>query len=237
MAAAGPPDRKFSEAAFLSEVFHSLSQPLTALHCTLDLALECDRTVEQLRASVQSALDNAERLRQQLLLTRALKDAADPGEIAEPVDICALFRELGDDFSPLFDSTGRELAIDIGVERLRVRADERRLTQALFTFLEYLFRYLPEGATLSVSLDQGAAGRAEIRIDSPSCLPIGPDCVEYGSPCSCETELLRRTFLAVNGEFELTSCDSGRSVWLGTLPLIEERTGFQESSNPAPIAF
>lgn len=236
MAAAGAPDGKFSEAAFLSEVFHSLSQPLTALYCTLDLALECDRTVEQLRASVQSALDNAERLRRQLLLTRALKDAADPGELAEPVDVCALLRELGDDMLPLFESTGRELAIHIGVEGLLVRADKRRLTQALFTFLEYLFRYLPEGATLSVFLNRGTVGRAEIRIASPSCLPVGPDCGEYGSR-SCETELVRRTFLAVNGEFELTSCDSGRSLWLGTLPLIEERTGFQESSNPALIAF
>jgi len=237
MAAAGAPDRKFSEAAFLSEVFHSLSQPLTALHCTLDLALQCDRTVEQLRASVQSALDNAERLRQQLLLTRALKDAANPGELAGPVDVCALLRELGDDMFPLFDSASRKLAIHIDAEGLRVRADKCRLTQALFTFLEYLFRYLPEGATLSVSLDQGKAGRAEIRIDSPSCLPVGPESGEYRSPCSCEIELVRRTFLAVDGEFDLMSCDSGRRVWLGTLPLVEERTGFQESSNPAPIAF
>ena len=235
MASASAPDGKFSEAAFLSEVFHSLSQPLTALYCTLDLALECDQTVEQLRASVQSALDNAERLRRQLLLIRALKMPPIPANLPNPSNL------------RLAPRIGRRYAPSVRVDRPRAshphrrrRATgacrQRRLTQALFTFLEYLFRYLPEGATLSVSLDRGTAGRAEIRIASPSCLPVGPDCGEYGSH-SCETELVRRTFLAVNGEFELTTCDSGRSLWLGTLPLIEERTGFQESSNPALIAF
>src|SRR5580658_4323384 len=109
MARTSAPDQRSSEAAFLSEVFHSLSQPLTALHCTLDLAMQHDRTTEQLRASVQSALDNAERLRRRLLLIRALQDAENPGDTSELVDVNALLRELCDDMSPLFESTGRKL--------------------------------------------------------------------------------------------------------------------------------
>ncbi len=221
MASTSAPDQRSSEAAFLSEVFHDLSQPLTALHCTLDLALQQDRTVVQLRASVQSALDNAERLRQRLLLIRALKDANDPGEFAELIDVSALLRELAEDMSPLFDSSGRTLALHIGDEPLLVRADKTRLVRGLFAFVEYLFRYLPERATLAVGLDHGTEGRAEIRIESPGYLPVGPDSGAGGSPYSCETELVRRTFLAAGGEFELTSCDTDRSVWLGTLPLAE----------------
>jgi len=213
-------DRKSSEAAFLSEVFHSLSQPLTALHCTLDLALECDRTVEQLRVSIQSALDDAERLRQRLLLTRALKDAADPGPLVEAVDVGALLRELCDDMAPLFDSAGRNLTLNIELEGLLVRANKSRLAQALFTFLEYLFRYLPEGATVSVLLGVGSDHHAEIRIESPSCLPVGWNSGDHDAGYSCETELVRRTFLAMGGEFALAGGASPRSVWLGTLPTV-----------------
>ncbi len=211
-------ETKSSEAAFLSEVFHNLSQPLTALHCTLDLALQRDRTLKQLRASVQSALDDAERLRQRLLLMRALNDAGAPGELLEVTDLSALLRELGDDMSPLFASAGRRFELDIRCQPLLVRADNRRLMRALFAFVEYLFRYLPEGALLSIGLDRGKAGEAEMHIDAASCLPVGPESGNFTAPYSCETELVRRTFQAAGGRFVLLSCASDRSVWLGTLP-------------------
>ena len=62
---------------FASSVFHDLSQPLTALHCSLELALLQDQTIEEFRASVEGALRAADRLRQQLLLLRELHDADD----------------------------------------------------------------------------------------------------------------------------------------------------------------
>ena len=65
---------------FAANVFHDLSQPLTALHCSLELALARDQTIEEFRASVEAALHNAERLRQRLLLLRELSDADDPGD-------------------------------------------------------------------------------------------------------------------------------------------------------------
>ncbi len=78
----------------VSEVFHNLSQPLTALHCELELALRRDRTVEELRSSIQAALEDAARLRQRLLLVRALSDAADPGDLSQPTELCELFRHM-----------------------------------------------------------------------------------------------------------------------------------------------
>jgi signal transduction histidine kinase len=219
MAASRVANPNRSQEAFLSEVFHSLSQPLTALHCTLDLALQHDRTAQQLRASVQSALDNAERLRRRLLLIRALQDAENPGDTSELVDVNALLRELCDDMSPLFESTGRKLELQIAAKPLPVRADKARLLRGLFVFLEYLFRYLPEGATLSVILDRIKGRGAEICIEGPCSLPVGPDDGNCRPTYSCEAELVRRTFKAAGGEFALTSYDSDGSAWLGTLPL------------------
>jgi hypothetical protein len=53
----GRQEEKYNLIVF--EVFHSLSQPLTALHCSLELSLQRDQTVEELRAGIQTALENA----------------------------------------------------------------------------------------------------------------------------------------------------------------------------------
>ena len=41
----GADDVDVLQSAILSEVFHDLSQPLTALECNLELSLRCDQTV------------------------------------------------------------------------------------------------------------------------------------------------------------------------------------------------
>ena len=218
----GAPESKSSpESTLISEVFHSLSQPLTALHCSLDLALRRDRTLQQLRASVQTALDNAERLRQRLLLIRALNDAADPGDVSQAIDLSALLRELGEDMLPLFESAERTLELQIDCGPLLVRADKAKLAQALFCFLEYLFRYLPERGRLAICLDRCGGEQAEIKIDTASCLPVAPGEEAAASPYSCEIELVRRTLVAAGGEFGLLSCTEGRSVWRAALPLAQ----------------
>jgi signal transduction histidine kinase len=207
-----------SEAAFISEVFHNLSQPLTALNCTLDLALQNDRTYEQLRASVQSALDHAERLRQRLLLVRALNDACEPGEPAPPTDLPALLRDLEEDLSPVFESAGRSFVLRTRCGPLLVPAERMRLMRCLLVLLEYLLVYLAEGETLGLTVVRRAAHQAEIRIEGAFSLPIGP--LDDGHLHSCEIELTRRTFAAAGGEFALDRATADRGVCVGTLPLV-----------------
>ncbi len=216
---AGSPKPRSAETAFVSEVFHSLSQPLTALHCSLDLALRRDRTLKQLRASVRAALDNAERLRQRLLLARALNDAIDPGDLSHGTDLSKLLGQLCEDMLPLFESAGQRLQLSGDGGSLLVRADETRLKQALFCFVEYLFRYSPAGALLNISFAVVNEQQAEILIDTAACLPLSPEDDGSASPYSCEIELVRRTFRAPGGEFDLLGCESGRSIWRATLPL------------------
>lgn len=206
--------------ALISEVFHSLSQPLTALHCELELALRRDQTVEEWRGSVQTALEDAERLRQRLLLVRALNDASDPGDLSRPTELTGLLRQLQEDMLPLFASAGQKFELELECGTVQVRGNEARLTRALFAFLEYLFRHSAEGSVLAVRLQVLAGRQVGILISAATCLPVAPSADETAStPYSCEMEMARRTFRAVDGEFTLVSATADQSVWRATLPL------------------
>ena len=216
-ATAAPAQEVTPHHAFVSEVFHNLSQPLTALHCSLELALNRDRTVEELRGSIQTALENAERLRQRLLLVRALADAAEAGDLSQPADLAELFRELREDMAPLCESAGVRLDVQNEARAILVRGNQARLAQAMFCLLEYLLRYAPPGATIAIRI-RASEEQAEILISAAGALPVGPS-LHGAEPYSCEIEMARRTFGAVGGEFKLEEYRPDSSVWRATLAL------------------
>jgi signal transduction histidine kinase len=221
--AAGEQSLEF-QRSFISAVFHNLSQPLTALHCVLDLSLRHDQTTEELRGSIQTALENAERLRQRLLLVRALSDASDSGDISQPVELRDLLRELQEDMLPLFDSAGKRLEVktetEISDRSLLVRGNRTRLLRALFCFVEYLLRYSPKGSVLSLRVAPQQGRLAELRIEAASCFPLAPATENSDEVVlSCEIELARRSLRAAGGELTLLSALADHSSWRATLPL------------------
>ncbi|MGA7459207.1 MAG: hypothetical protein WBW69_03235 [Candidatus Korobacteraceae bacterium] len=220
----------------VSEVFHNLSQPLTALHCSLELSLQRDQTVEELRSGIQTALENAERLRQRLLLVRALAAAFDAGDLVQPTDLAELFRDLHRDMLPLFAASGVGLELDIDRYPILVRGNKDRLLQALFCFLEYLLRYARTGNTIAIRV--AASGKqAEVVIHADSSLPIGNSAESPAgidpTPYSCEIEMARRSFRAPGGEFALTSYRPDATVWRATLPCSEKISLSVDSGNRA----
>ena len=217
MSGAREPETLASEA-LISEVFHSLSQPLTALSCTLELGLQRDQDIEQLRGSVQTALENAEHLRQRLLLVRALNDASEDSELAV-VQLDTVLRELADDASVLFRAAGKRFALTIEAARCLVRLDRVRFVRALWVFLEYLLHYLVPKGLLTMDVKAGGQDQVQIRIDSMSCLPMSPASKRSAEPYSCEIELLRRTLAAAGGTMAMIQCDHERTIWLVTLPV------------------
>jgi signal transduction histidine kinase len=204
-----------AERALISEIFHALSQPLTALQCSLDLALRRDRTWKQLRASVQTALDHAERLRQRLLLARALNAAFEPAE-TEIINFGELLGELHEEMAPLFESFGKRLELRICGEPVFVGGNKSRLRQALFVLIDYLLRYSASEEPLRMELSRSEQHQAQLRIEASSCLPVSPGGEPRVTPC--EIELARRTFVAAGGDFRWPDQDSRRGVWLATLP-------------------
>ena len=203
--------------SFISEVFHNLSQPLTALHCSLELALDRDTSLEQLRASVQTALESAERLRQRLMLVRAISEATDPGDLSQPTNLIELLEDLRDDMLPVFASAGVNLEVQTGKASVWVRGNRCRLQRAVFCFLEYLLRYADESGTVAICV-AASGSHATMKISCPGFLPVGgsPHCAEP-EPYSCELEMARRTFHAAGGEFALATYRPDATVWHATL--------------------
>jgi K+-sensing histidine kinase KdpD len=216
---AGGHDLGVLQSAVLSEVFHDLSQPLTALECNLELSLRCDQTIADFVDRIETALETVERLRQRMLLVHALNHAGDLGGITDTADLNQIIRELHGDLLPVFEAGHRRLALETIPFAAKVRVPRKRLMQALFYFLEYLLRYAPEESTTNLQVDLTEQGMAALRIVSESCLPLTPfgdNCVE---PYACEVELVRRTFRALGGNFQFVSADPCHNVWLATLPL------------------
>jgi signal transduction histidine kinase len=211
------PQEVASHRSFVSDVFHKLSQPLTALHCSLELSLARDETTEEYRASVEAALENAERLRQSLLLMRELSDADDPGNISLPVALHKLLLDLREDLLPVFESAGVDL--DVTCDAVQVRGNEANLTRAFFYLLEYLQRTSPR-SSLNVYVQQKNRQQVEIRITLFSAVPAADSGADLCDPASAGAlEIARRTFRAVGGDLVLVESAAEQSVWIATLPL------------------
>jgi signal transduction histidine kinase len=205
------------QQSFVSDVFHKLSQPLTALHCSLELSLARDETADEYRASVEAALQNAERLRQHLLLMRELSDADDPGDTSLPVALHKLLLELQEDLLPVFESAG--VGFDMTCDPVQVRGNKAKLTRAFFYLLEYLLRSSQRGR-LKVSVEWKNPQPVAIKMTlsgAPSSPASGDD---LRDPMSAgEADIARRTFRAVGGDLALAGCESEQSVWIATLPV------------------
>jgi C4-dicarboxylate-specific signal transduction histidine kinase len=196
------------QGRFISDVLHKLSQPLTALHCSLQLSLERDQTADEFRVSVEAALHNAERLRENLLLLRELCDADDPGDISAPVQLQELLQETQQDFLPVCESAGGCFTVRCGP--VQVRGNGAKLRRAFFYLLECLLRRY-ESRSLGISVKR-KNGRVQIRLAFSgaklAAIPMNDACDPIATG---EMEIARRTFRAVGGDLAAVE-SAGRST-------------------------
>lgn len=81
---------------YLSEAFHSLSQPLTALQCGLELAVAVPRSQKEYERRIGEALQSTGSLREMMSALRELVEAEDPGEDAKEIEWGELLSSLSD---------------------------------------------------------------------------------------------------------------------------------------------
>jgi len=189
--------RTAGQSTFVSDVLHKLSQPLTAMQCSLELSLVRDRTAEEFRASVEAALQNAERLRQNLLLLRELSDADDPGDVSTPVQLHALLQEFQQDFLPVCESAGGFFRVDCSPQR--VRGNAAKLRRAFFYLLEYLLRS-SQRRSLDVTAQPVSGRSVEIRMSFSGVKLAAVPTNDSDSTATGELEIARRTFRAAGGD-------------------------------------
>jgi hypothetical protein len=216
--AAANPEAIAPRRDFASNVFHQLSQPLTALHCSLELALVRDQSVEEFRASVEAALHAAQRLRQRLLLLRELSDADDPGDTSTlPLD--GLLRQLRDDMLPLFESAGR--SFELACEPAQVAANEAKLMRGFFYLLEFLLRCPSPDNPFAMRAERTQQSQVEICIAGCAARLAAGTPEDYSGPdWDGGLEIARRTFRAIGGDLTWIASTDLPGIWMVRLPCV-----------------
>jgi len=118
---------------YLSEAFHSLNQPLTALHCVIELALLQPRSSEEYRLRLLESLGLVDRIFELTAGVRELVEAEGPG-LTREFAVSELLREVTDKYGAIASSRVELKVLDEGV----VTADFDRLSKALIRLLEQL---------------------------------------------------------------------------------------------------
>src|SRR3974390_1021528 len=148
------------ENAFVSEVLHDLSQPLTALECGLELSLRQDKTVAEIPNGMDTLLEAAQLLRRRVLELRALQDAADAGNTSAPVAVNVLLENLQDDLSPVTELA--KIGLVVKCRPARAYGNAERLRNGFFHLLEALLRQCPSGGSVTLTGTRSSASLMEL---------------------------------------------------------------------------
>jgi hypothetical protein len=127
---------KESQRELLSQVFHLISQPMTALQCSLEFALNAKEDPEQRQSWVECALESSERLRSRLSLAREMAEADDGNGTTQTVELQSLLQEAFEQLQPLFETAGD--TPQLSCDRLEVAGERTRLLRAFLYVLQSL---------------------------------------------------------------------------------------------------
>lgn len=134
----------------ISEAFHTLNQPLTGLHCGLEIALQKPRSDGEYRQRIGSGLENAGVILQLVRAIRQLVDAADPGERFGTVDLALVLSQLRSEL----EVVGEALRVEVAVQcetSCKVMADPTKLMAALGTLADEHLRSATPGTQVEIT--------------------------------------------------------------------------------------
>jgi hypothetical protein len=133
--------------SFVSEAFHSFHQPLTALHCGLELSLLKERDEADYRQRLQDALTSAGAILELNKAMRELVEATDPGENFGRVELKPLLAKLAEDLS--YSAEPGLVALRMACpEQVFVAADADKFARNLGNLGMVLLRSADLGAAL-----------------------------------------------------------------------------------------
>jgi signal transduction histidine kinase len=135
----------------LPAIIHRLSQPLTALHGALELALMTSRSIEEYRSALKEMLTQADSLLSMLGSLRELVDAEELGGSNEAARLEVLAEEAIGELRPLADSRSVSLTFNPR-GTLPLRADVGKLRLAVYKVIHHAVAGSPKRGAVRVSL-------------------------------------------------------------------------------------
>ncbi len=164
-----------AQRRFTADASHELRSPLTALQGELELALRRERTPDEYRRVIASALEEAQRLARTAedLLTLARADAGVLRPRLRPGDLAAVAGRTCERLRPLAEA--REIHLDFQDRGAPAIVMDPELVQRLaFNLVENAVKYTPVGGDVGVSVARGD-GAVELRVED-----TGPGLPESG---------------------------------------------------------
>jgi signal transduction histidine kinase len=144
-----------SELRLLATATHQLSQPLTAIRGSLELALLWRDKAEERDEVLREALDQTDRLIQ---CTRGLADFAEahrPHRTNQNVALGMLLDAVVDRLRPLAKARSVNIVLE-HTPNITVRANPGRLSVAVLNVIDNAIKYSPERSTVRISLRASA---------------------------------------------------------------------------------
>jgi hypothetical protein len=169
----------------LSELLHSLSQPLTGLRCALELSLELspEEVAEQRQESISAALQQTEKAIGMVQLMREYLDAEQAGWEADGVALAPALRSVVEELATIAAVGGIELRM-VGTCSGTLPLPESQLRLALQYLLAATIEGLAAGGKVTLLLGEGPAGVA-LRVEGDcSFREPGPGDGEHSATCS-----------------------------------------------------
>jgi heavy metal sensor kinase len=145
-------ESSFSELRrFTADASHELRTPLTALRTVGEVALRGPAKADELRAAIESMLEEARRLSglAESLLTLARLEGGGEHLPKESVDLSALIRETYESLRQVADEKGVSVQLSNDTA-IAVRGDKLLLGRAIFNVLQNAIRYTPPGKIVSI---------------------------------------------------------------------------------------
>ena len=143
------------QRSLLADLFHALNQPLSALRCSMELALLVPRTQEEYCNSLQTGLEKVE---QATLLVHGIRELLEAKESSDSLVAVSLqdgLREATDHFLPVANDAG--IAINSHCEEKGlVNFDPECLRRALFYIFDLSFA-LVSGKQIEIRVREGPA--------------------------------------------------------------------------------
>jgi signal transduction histidine kinase len=216
---------------FIRAVHHKLSQPITALRCSLEMLELTSKNDPQMQDQVLRAVEQADRVMELVISFRALFEADRVDTDLAPTSLTYVLNEVVDDLRPIGRDRKVEIVLPWNVGQVLVCGSRAQLRQALWNLVQNCIETSVAGDEVRVHVFVNN-GFAELTLND--CCRIGEAACRLFDPFSyCENTagdrisnmpiaVLQRVVIAMGGTIDASATASGR-VFKLSLPIFRFR--------------